>query len=72
MQNLYSKLVNAVALLIPDEDTRWIVEKIFDLAAHGMGAAKIRNILDQERIPTPSWLNYQKYGTFAHVCEGQP
>lgn len=58
--------------LIPDEDTRWIVEKIFDLASHGAGAAKIRNILDREQVPTPAWLNYQKYGTFAHIFENQP
>ena len=57
--------------LIPDEDTRWIVEKIFDLASHGAGATKIRNILDREQVPTPAWLNYQKYGTFAHIFEKQ-
>lgn len=57
--------------LIPDEDTRWIVEKIFDLASHGAGATKIRNILDREQVPTPAWLNYQKYGTFAHIFENQ-
>ncbi len=58
--------------IIPDEETRWIVEKIFDLAAHGAGAAKIRSTLDRERIPTPAWLNFQRYGTFAHIFEGQP
>lgn len=26
----------------------------------------------KKKIPTPAWLNYQKYGTFAHVFEGQP
>ncbi|MCM1062717.1 MAG: recombinase family protein, partial [Eubacterium sp.] len=58
--------------LIPNEETRWIVEKIFDLAAHGIGAGRIRRILDDEHVPTPAWLNYQKYGTFAHIFEGQP
>ncbi len=58
--------------LIPDEETKWIVEKIFDLAAHGAGITKIRNILDDEHIPTPSWLNFQRYGTYAHIFEGQP
>ncbi len=58
--------------LIPDEETRWIVEKIFDLAAHGAGVEKIRKTLDDEHIPTPSWLNYQRYGTYAHLFEGQP
>ena len=23
-------------------------------------------------MPTPGWLNFQKYGTFAHIYEGQP
>ncbi len=27
--------------IVIDEETRWVVEKIFDLAAHGCGAAKI-------------------------------
>ena len=68
----YKKHPEIKGKLIPDEDTRWIVEKIFDLAAHGVGGAKIRRILDDEHIPTPAWLNYQKYGTFAHIFEGQP
>ena len=68
----YKKHPEIEGKLIPDEDTRWIVEKIFDLAAHGMGAAKIRRTLDEEHIPTPAWLNYQRYGTFAHIFEGHP
>lgn len=35
--------------LTPDEETRWIVEKIFDLAVHGAGAAKITRILIAEK-----------------------
>ena len=58
--------------LIPDEETKWIVEKIFTLAAHGMGGAKIRKTLESERIPTPAWHNYLRDGTFAHIFEGQP
>lgn len=58
--------------LIPDEDTRWIVEKIFDLAAHGVGYSKIRSTLDKEQVPTPAWLDYQRYGMFAHIFEGNP
>ena len=37
--------------LIIDEETRWIVEKIFDLAFHGRGAASITSILIAERFP---------------------
>ncbi len=68
----YKKHPEIKGKLIPDEDTRWIVEKIFNLAAHGVGAARIRRILDDERIPIPAWWNYQKYGTFANIFEGQP
>ena len=35
--------------LIIDEETRWIVEKIFDLAVHGRGAASITRILIVEK-----------------------
>lgn len=68
----YKKHPEIKGKLIPDEDTRWIVEKIFDLAAHGMGAAKICKTLSEEQIPTPAWINYQKYGRFAHIVEEQP
>lgn len=68
----YKKHPEIKGKIIPDEETRWIVEKIFDLAAHGVGAGRIRRILDDEHIPTPAWLNYQRYGTFAHIFEGQP
>ena len=56
--------------LIIDEETRWIVEKVFDLAAHGAGAAKITNILREEKVPTPGWINYQRSGAFSHIYEG--
>src|SRR5699024_12051247 len=39
--------------LIIDEETRWIVERIFDLAVHGIGAASITRILIEEKVPTP-------------------
>ena len=55
--------------LIIDEETRWIIEKIFDLAVHGAGAAKIARALVTDKVPTASWLNFQRYGTFAHVFE---
>ncbi len=68
----YKKHPELKGKIIPDEETRWIVEKIFDLAAHGVGVGRIRRILDDEHTPTPAWLNYQRYGTFAHIFEGQP
>lgn len=68
----YRKDPEQTGHLLIDEETRWIVEKIFSLAVQGAGAAKITHILATEQIPTPSWLNFQRYGTFAHVYEGQP
>lgn len=58
--------------LIVDEETRWIIEKIFDLAAHGAGSAKITKTLVREKVPTAGWLNYQRYGTFAHIYAEAP
>ncbi len=58
--------------LLIDPETRWIVEKIFDLAVHGRGFASITRILAEEKVPTPGWLNYERYGTFANIYAGAP
>lgn len=58
--------------LVIDEETRWIVEKIFDMAAHGMGPAKIVGHLIDNKVPTSAWLNFQRYGYFAHIFQDQP
>ena len=58
--------------LAVDEETKWIIEKIFDLAFHGAGAAKITGILIDEKVPTPGYLNYRRYGTFAHIYADAP
>ena len=58
--------------LLIDPETRWIVEKIFDLAVHGRGAASITRILVEEKVTTPGWLNYDRYGTFANIYAGAP
>ena len=55
-----------------DDETKWIVEKVYTLALQGAGAARITHILAAEQIPTPGWLNFQRYGTLAHIYEGQP
>lgn len=65
----HPEVKNAIVI---DVETRWIIEKIFDLAYHGAGAAKIARVLVDEHVPTAGWLNYQRYGTFAHIYEGQP
>ena len=56
--------------LLVDPETKWIIEKIFDLAVHGHGAASITHILVDEKVPTPGWLNFQRYGTFANIYAG--
>ena len=58
--------------LVIDEETRWIVEKIFDLAIHGKGAASITRILIAEKVPTPGFINFQRDGTFANIYAGAP
>ena len=58
--------------LLVDSETRWIIEKIFDLAVHGRGAASITRILVEEKVPTPGWLNFQRYSTFANIYAGAP
>ena len=65
----HPEVKNALAI---DEETRWIVEKIFDLAVHGAGAAKITRILVNEKVPTPGWINYKRDGTFANIYAGAP
>ena len=67
----YRRDPNRKGHLLVDPDTKWIVEKIFDLAAHGMGAAKITRILVEERVPTPGWLHYSREGTYARFYEGE-
>ncbi|WP_432205699.1 recombinase family protein [Enterococcus faecalis] len=49
-----------------------MVEKIFSLAYQGYGSAKITKVLREEKVPTASWLNFTRYGTFAHIFEGKP
>lgn len=56
--------------LLVDPETKWIIEKIFDLAFHGAGAAKITRTLIEEKVPIPAWFNFTRYGTFAHVFDG--
>ena len=63
----YKKHSEVKNLIEIDEETRWIIEKIFDLAYRGAGAAKITGILIDERVPTPGWLHYTRYGTFANI-----
>ena len=66
----YRKDPEQTGHLLIDPDTKWIIERIFELALHGAGAAKITRILMEEKVSTPAWVNFQRNGTFAHVFEG--
>ena len=46
--------------LLIDEDTAWIIRKIFGYAADGNGSNYIRRRLEDEKIPCPTWWNRQK------------
>jgi DNA invertase Pin-like site-specific DNA recombinase len=54
--------------LIIDEETAWIVKKIFGYAAQGHGPNYIRRRLEEARIPCPTWWNRQK-GLRAHLTK---
>ena len=58
--------------IVIDPETSWIIEKIFDLALHGSGAAKITRTLVVEKVPTAGYLNYKRYGTFANIYADAP
>ena len=58
--------------LMTDEETAWIVRKIFDLSFYGTGANKIARILTEEQIPSPGWFQYTRNGGCARFFVGQP
>lgn len=58
--------------LIIDEETRFIPERIFDLAAHGKGGGAIARILKAEKIPIPTWYRYIRFGERAKRFEREP
>lgn len=68
----YMKDPNRRNHLIVDPETKWIIEKIFDMALHGAGSAKIGRVLISEKVPTPGFVQYQRYGKFAHIYADQP
>lgn len=68
----YKKDPDHVGHLLIDDETSWIIKKIFALAMQGMGAGKITRILAEDKTPTSSWINYQRSGLFANLYEGQP
>ena len=68
----YKKNPDIKNKLMIDEETRWIVEKIFELALLGNGASKIMKLLIADKVPTPSYLNYKRFGTFSNIYADAP
>ena len=54
--------------LVIDEDTAWIIRKIYDYARNGYGPNHIRRRLEEEEIPCPAWWNRQK-GLRDHITK---
>ena len=50
-------------MLVPDEDTAWVVKLIFDLCIQGLGPVQIANELTRRNIPTPGTLAYRRTGS---------
>lgn len=48
--------------IVPDEDTAWVVRRIFALCVAGSGPMQIGKQLEHEQIPNPSNHYYRKYG----------
>ena len=46
--------------LVADEETAWIVKRIYELANTGMGSHKIASVLRKEQIPCPSWWQHSR------------
>lgn len=42
------------------------------MAFHGQSAASIAHTLIREKVPTPGWLNYSRYGKFANIYAAAP
>jgi len=68
----YKKNPDIKNKLMIDEETAWIVRKIFDLAYHGMGVRRIATVLMDEKVPCPGWFQYSRNGGCARFFEGQP
>ena len=58
--------------LVPDPETRWIVEKMFELAEEGKGPWVIRSWLYDHKVMTPGYRAYLRWGAYAKVYDGAP
>lgn len=65
----YKKNPNKKYQLIIDEETAPIVRRIFKLAKEGLGIAKIRKILTNDKIFRPAYYDETH---FQHIFDGKP
>ena len=56
----YIKNPENTHVLLVDNETEWIIRKIFNLAMSGYGVQAIRRRLQDEKIPAPTWWNRKK------------
>ena len=43
-----------------DDETAWIIKKMFKLAREGWGTQRIKTEFERDKIPTPSWWNRER------------
>ena len=58
--------------LVPDPETRWIIEKMFELAEEGKGPWVIRSWLYDHKVMTPGYRAYLRWGAQAKTYEKAP
>jgi len=58
--------------LVPDPETAWIIQKIFDLADEGKGPWAIRMWLYENRVMTPGYRAYLRWGAYAKTYDNAP
>ena len=69
----YNKHPENKKRLVPDEESAWIVEKIFELAdEQGMGAFSIQKWLFENRVMTPGYREYLRWGAKSWIYENAP
>jgi len=53
--------------LLPDPETAWIIQRIFDMAAEGKGAYSIQKWLYNNKIITPGYREYVTWGAKSKI-----
>lgn len=58
----YGYVKDKNGVLVPDEETAWVVKLIFDLCIQGYGPTKIAKELTRRNLPTPGTLAFRRRG----------